>query len=164
MVSLAQTEEKKNENRAQYVIFQIGPEEYGVDINQVQEIIKPTRITNVPNTETHVLGVINLRGQIVPVVDLKRRFNFNTDNDMQNQRIITVEVRDTLIGLLVDNVNEVIWLNKGKLEPAPEIAGGLKQEYLEGIGKVEERLLVLIQLKKLLFDEKKENNIMNEGI
>lgn len=158
MVSLAQAEEKQDVQRDQYVIFQIGPEEYGVDINAVKEIIKPTKITNVPNTVKHVLGVINLRGQIVPVVDLRRKFNFETQNKKSTkQRIITVEVRDALIGLFVDDVNEVVWLNKEEIEPAPEVAGGIKQEFLDGVGKFEDRLLVLIQLDKLLFADEEKN-------
>lgn len=162
MNSLAQTEKAEETTKLQYVIFRLGPEEYGFDIKQVQEIIKPTRITNVPNTGEHVLGVINLRGQIVPVVDLKQKFNFNTDNDTPKQRIITVKVRDTLIGLLVDDVNEVIWLDKEDLEPAPE-SEELNQEFIKGVGKIDERLLILIQLDKLLFEDKKDN-ISNEGI
>lgn len=164
MESLAHAEERKDIQKSQYVIFQIGPEEYGVNIKQVQEIIKPTRITNVPNTDEHVLGVINLRGQIVPVVDLKRKFNFTTDSDSDKQRIITVKVRDTMIGLLVDDVNEVIWLDLDELEPAPEVAGGLKQEFLKGVGKVNDRLLILIQLDRLLFEDREENKNSNEGI
>lgn len=157
MVSLAQAEEKQEINREQYVIFQIGPEEYGVDINAVKEIIKPTKITNVPNTDDHVLGVINLRGQIVPVVDLHHKFSFDQNIDGEKkERIITVEVRDTMIGLFVDDVNEVIWINRDEIEPAPEVAGGVKQEFLEGVGKFEDRLLVLVELDKLLFEDEEE--------
>ena len=155
MVSLAQEEIQEKTSRNQYVIFQIGPEEYGVDIDSVKEIIKPTKITNVPNTDEHVLGVINLRGQIVPVVDLHQKFNFDVINDEEKkQRIITAEVRDALIGLFVDDVHEVVWLNKSEIQPAPEVAGGIRQEFLEGVGKINDRLLVLIELDKLLFAEK----------
>ncbi|MFN2362832.1 MAG: chemotaxis protein CheW, partial [Halarsenatibacteraceae bacterium] len=110
-------------NRDQFVVFQLGSEEYGVNISQAKEIIKPKNITNVPNTPEHVLGVINLRGQIVPVVDMKKRFSIELDSseEIDSSRIITVEVNDALIGIKVDGVNEVVWLDQDKLEPAPEV-------------------------------------------
>ncbi|MFW5855867.1 MAG: chemotaxis protein CheW [Bacillota bacterium] len=157
MVTAVEEEQSEDIKQVQYVIFQLGPEEYGIEINMVKEIIKPTRITNVPNTDEHVLGVINLRGQIVPVVDLRNRFDFDNEKISENQRIITVEVSNTLIGLMVDDVNEVLWLNEEEIEPPPEVAGGIKQEYLKGVGKVDERLLVLINLEQLLFSEIEEN-------
>ncbi len=146
MVSLAQEEKVEDVQREQYVIFQIGSEEYGVDIDKVKEIIKPSKITNVPNTEEHVMGVINLRGQIVPVVDLHEKFDFKVvDGREKKERIITVEVRDALIGLFVDDVHEVIWLENKEIAPAPEVAGGIKQEFLEGVAKINDRLLVIIE-------------------
>ena len=144
-------------NRDQFVIFQLGSEEYGVNISQAKEIIKPKNITNVPNTPEHVLGVINLRGQIVPVIDMKKRFSIElNDKQDDSSRIITVEVNDALIGIKVDGVNEVVWLDQDKLEPAPEVAGGLRQEYLIGIGKIGDRLLVLVDLNKILFEDSDE--------
>ncbi len=152
MSAIEQQDVREIEQR-QFVIFQIGREEYGVNITQAKEIIKPSKITNVPNTEEHILGVINLRGQIVSVVDLRKRFNMVIDEDEdEHLRIITVLVRDNLIGLMVDAVNEVVWLSEDEIEPAPEVAGGIKQEFLQGVGKVNDRLLVLIDLEKLLFD------------
>lgn len=147
-------------NKDQFVVFQLGTEEYGVNISQAKEIIKPKNITNVPNTPEHVLGVINLRGQIVPVVDMKKRFSIELDSseETDSSRIITVEVNDALIGIKVDGVNEVVWLDQDKLEPAPEVAGGVRQEYLIGIGKIEDRLLVLVDLNKILFEDTDEIN------
>ncbi|ACL69518.1 chemotaxis protein CheW [Halothermothrix orenii] len=149
------TEEKdvNLEARKQFVIFQLGEEEYGVSITNSKEIIKPTKITNVPNTPDYVLGVINLRGQIVPVVDLRKRFNIK-GADTDKQRIITVEVKGNLIGLMVDGVNEVVWFEESKIESAPEVDTDIKQEYIAGIGKIDERLIVLIDLEKLLFEDK----------
>lgn len=145
-------------NKDQFVVFQLGSEEYGVNISQAKEIIKPKNITNVPNTPEHVLGVINLRGQIVPVVDMKKRFSIELEEteETDSSRIITVEVNDALIGIKVDGVNEVVWLDQDKLEPAPEVAGGVRQEYLIGIGKIEDRLLVLVDLNKILFEDTDE--------
>lgn len=142
-------------NKDQFVVFQLGSEEYGVNVLQAKEIIKPKNITNVPNTPEHVLGVFNLRGQIVPVVDMKKRFSIELDENEKtdSSRIITVEVNDALIGIKVDGVNEVVWLDQDKLEPAPEVAGGVRQEYLIGIGKIQDRLLVLVDLNKILFED-----------
>jgi len=127
MSSVVQEEVLQEQLRKQYIIFQIGTEEYGILIKAVKEIIKPTKITHVPNTKEHILGVINLRGQIVPVVDLRKRIDIKTNKgEEDNTRIITVDVRNTLIGLLVDDVNEVVWLNDDNIGPAPEVAGGIK--------------------------------------
>ncbi len=141
-------------DKNQFVIFQLGDEEYGVNITQAKEIIKPSKITNVPNTNDYILGVINLRGQIVPVVDLRRRFNIKASEHTGKKRIITVEVRGNLIGLVVDGVNEVVWVDMNELEPAPEVSSGIKQEFIEGVGKFDDRLLILIDLDKLLFEER----------
>lgn len=138
--------------RNQIVVFQLGEEEYAVDITQSKQIIKISKITPVPNTAEFIRGVINLRGQIVPVVDLRKRFKI--DGVGEKERIITVEVRDSLIGLVVDNINEVFWYNAGEIEPAPEVDGGIKQEYLKGVVKREERLIVLIDLDKMLYENK----------
>ncbi len=160
------SEEEKNVDREQFVIFQIGREEYGVLISQTKEIIKPKRITSVPNTDEHVMGVINLRGQIVPVVDLKKKLDLQVEErtgvEDDEERIITVEVNDALIGIKVDSVNEVVWLEEDSIEPPPEVAGGIKQEYLRGVGRRENRLLVLVDLKALLFaDEQQKKEDIN---
>jgi purine-binding chemotaxis protein CheW len=147
-----ENENLKLEGKSQLVVFQLGEEEYAVDITQSKEIIKITKITNVPNTPDYVRGVINLRGQIVPVVDLRKRFNIQ--GRCEKEKIITVEVRESLIGLVVDAVNEVFWFDMEELEPAPEVEGGIKQEFVRGVLKRGERLLVLIDLNKLLFESK----------
>ncbi len=139
-------------SRNQIVVFQLDKEEYAVNITQSKQIIKISKITPVPNTAEYIRGVINLRGQIVPVVDLRKRFNI--EGSGEKERIITVEVRDSLIGLVVDNINEVLWFDEGELEPAPEIDGGIKQEYIKGIVKRGGRLLVLIDLDKMLYENK----------
>ena len=140
--------------KKQYVTFQLGNEEYGINIQKTRGIIKDFSVTNVPNTKKFIMGVINLRGQIVPVVNLHERFNFECSSKNKNQRIITVEIEKSLIGLLVDKVNEVIRINKNKIEPAPEVSEGIAREYLDGLAKTNEELIMLINLNKLLFSEK----------
>ncbi len=147
-----ENENLKLEGKSQLVVFQLGEEEYAVDITQSKEIIKISKITNVPNTPDYVRGVINLRGQIVPVVDLRKRFNI--PGESKKEKIITVEVKESLIGLVVDAVNEVFWFDMEELETAPEVEGGIKQEYVKGILKRDGRLLVLIDLNKLLFESR----------
>ncbi|MFP4660983.1 MAG: chemotaxis protein CheW [Halanaerobiales bacterium] len=142
----------EDSGRKQIVVFQLGNEEYAVDITQSKQIIKVSKITPVPNTAEYIRGVINLRGQIVPVVDLRTRFNITGNSN--KERIITVDVRDSLIGLVVDNINEVLWYQEDELEPAPEVEGGIKQEYVKGVIKRGERLLVLIDLDKMLFESR----------
>lgn len=151
---LEQEKQIKNNGQKQIVIFQLGEEEYAVDIIQSKEIIKVSKITPVPNTPSYVRGVINLRGQIVPVVDLRRRFNIPGVSN--KERIITVEVRDTLIGLVVDGVNEVFWFDMKDLEPAPQVEGSIKQEFIQGVARKEDRLLVIVDLERLLFENKDE--------
>lgn len=139
-------------DRNQIVVFQLEEEEYAVDITQSKQIIKISKITPVPNTADYIRGVINLRGQIVPVVDLRKRFN--VEGSGEKERIITVEIRESLIGLVVDNINEVLWYEEGELEPAPEVEGGIKQEYIKGVVKRGDRLVVLIDLNKMLYEDK----------
>lgn len=151
MKTAEENKETTKSAQGQFVAFQIGKEKYGVNIQQTRGIIKEFSITNVPNTEAFIMGVINLRGQIVPVVDLHDRFQFKEPPPEKDRRIITVKVRESLIGLLVDRVNEVVRINLGDVEPAPEVSGGIEQKYLEGIARVNNELLMLINLDKLLF-------------
>ncbi len=137
-------------NRHQYVVFQIDKEEFGVEILRTQEIHRYTKITRVPNAPHYVKGVINIRGEIIPVVDLRQRFGLESSNIQESTRIITVLIKDYQIGLLVDNVNEVLWIETNAIELAPSVAGGIEKEYLSGVGKIENRLIVLLNLEKIL--------------
>ena len=161
--------ENNDQNRQQFVTFKLGQETYGILIRKVKEIIKPKRITQVPNTENYMLGVINLRGQIVPVVNLKNKLKLDGNSSKDSEeRIITVEINDALIGIKVDQVSEVVWLENDRIDPPPEMAGGIRQEYLQGVGRENENLLVLLDLTSLLFADNEENlssdeEIMNEN-
>lgn len=137
-------------NRCQYVVFQIASEQFGVDIIRTKEIHRYTKITRVPNAPRFVKGVINIRGEIIPVVDLRDRFGLEPVEINDSTRIIEVMVRDFRIGLLVDDVNEVLWLDDNAIEPAPSVTGGIEKEYLNGVGKIDDRLVVLLNLEKIL--------------
>lgn len=151
--TLREDELMEDSERKQVVVFLLTDEEYAVDITQSKQIIKVSKITPVPNTPEYVRGVINLRGQIVPVVDLRKRFNIT--GAVEKERIITIEYEDILIGLLVDDIKEVLWYDIEKeLESAPEIDSAVRQDFIKGVIKKGKRLIVLIDLEKLLFDNR----------
>lgn len=141
---------QKEVNRYQYVVFQIANEEFGVEILRTKEIHRYTKITRIPNAPRFVKGVINIRGEIIPVVDLRDRFDLEAAEINDSTRIIEVMVRDFRVGLLVDDVNEVLWLDDNAIEPAPSVTGGIEKEYLNGVGKIDDRLIVLLYLEKIL--------------
>ena len=134
----------------QLVVFRLGSEEYGVDILQVQEIKRMLDITRVPQAPDFIEGVINLRGQIIPVLDLRRRFAFPAAERTADTRIIVVNIGELIIGLIVDTVLEVISLSKEAISPAPALVTGIDNDFLSGIGDWGERLLIILNLEKIL--------------
>lgn len=132
------------------VTFQLGREEYGVEIASVQEIIRATDITPVPGAPTHVRGVINLRGKIIPVVDLRRRFALAAVEASESQRIIVVELGEKRIGMLVDGVSQVIKVPAGVVEEMPEEATSVDENFIKGVGKLENRLVIILDLNRSL--------------
>lgn len=133
----------------QYVAFRLGAEEYGVSILQIQEIKRMTEITRVPHTPNYVKGVINLRGSILPVIDLKTRLNFTSGEYTDDARIIIVKLEEYSIGIIVDAVSEVLWLPADQVEPSPAFVGELEAEYIRGVGKVDGRLVILLNMEKV---------------
>jgi purine-binding chemotaxis protein CheW len=137
------------------VTFSLGREEYGVDISSVQEIIRATDITPVPGAPPHVRGVINLRGKIIPVVDLRSRFRMQAGEATDAQRIIVIELRGKRLGMQVDAVSQVIKVSSSIIEEMPEEAITLDQNYIKGVGKLEGRLIIILDLNSaLLLTEK----------
>ena len=138
----------------QLVIFQLGGEEFGVEIMQVQEIIRMPEITRIPQSPEYVEGVINLRGKIIVVINLDTRFGLNSKELDDDSRIIIVEVGDNVVGMVVDSVSEVLRLASSNVEPAPEIISTkIQADYLKGVGKLDDRLLILLDLERVLSDE-----------
>lgn len=129
--------------------------EYGVPITQVQEIITMTRPTQLPQAPDFVEGLINLRGRIIPIIDLKKRFQMGTSDITNDTRSVVVEVEGQTVGIIVDEVSEVLRLANSDIEPAPAIIGGITAEYLTGVGKIEGRLLILLDMNKILSDQEK---------
>ncbi len=138
------------ESVRQFVEFKIGEEEYGIDILQVKTIERMMPITRVPKAPAFVEGVINLRGEIVPVIDLKKRFDLPLSEITDDTRIIIVSAEDITMGMIVDSATEVVQLTSKAIEPAPPITGSIESDYLEGVGKINEKLLILLNVGKLL--------------
>jgi len=132
------------------IVFQLNHEEYGVDIMQVRSIEKMLPITRVPRAPGFVKGVINLRGVVTPVVDLRKRFSFSELEETEETRIIIVHVDGTEVGLIVDGASDVIDINEEQIEPPSDLVGGVKAEYLQGVANLEDRLLIMLNLKKVL--------------
>lgn len=134
----------------QIVLFQLAGEGYGVDIARIQGIIQVPEVTTVPQTAEFVEGVINLRGVIVPVVDLRKRFFLPTQEHGPDTRIINVEMADHIVGLVVDAVEQVLNIPADAIHPAPDLVTTIDSAYLRGIAKIDERLIMLLDLGKVL--------------
>lgn len=140
----------------QLVSFTIGEEEFGVDILKVQEINRMVEVTRVPNAPEYVDGVINLRGKVLPIIDLRRRFGMQRKEHDKNTRIVVVELGGKVIGFVVDAVSEVLRIPRSVTEPPPCIVGGVNAEYITAVGKLEDRLLILLDLERVLVEEEKQ--------
>ena len=151
-------EDKKHQSSEllQLVSFIIGNEEFGVDILYVQEINRMLSITKVPNAPEYVDGVINLRGRVIPVIDLRLKLGIPKKEHDKNTRIIVVEVSNKTVGFIVDAVNEVLRIPVNITEAPPEIVSGTNSEYIKAVGKLEDRLLILLDLEKIMSLEVKQ--------
>lgn len=134
----------------QLVVFKLNREDYGVSILQVQEIKRMTEITRVPNAPDYLKGVINLRGSVLPVIDLKTRLDLPPAEYTDDTRIIIVKVEDITAGLIVDAVSEVTSINAASIEAAQSVVSGLSAQYLSGVGKLGDNLLILLNLEAII--------------
>ena len=140
----------------QLVTFRLGKEEYSLDILKVQEIIRHMELTRVPKAPDFVDGVINLRGKVIPVIDLRKRFGLPVDEKTNETRIIVVDVATRTVGLKVDAVSEVLRLPSDTVEPPPAMVTGVESDYKKGVGKLDGRLLILLDVAKILTKTEKE--------
>ncbi|MFZ1685067.1 MAG: chemotaxis protein CheW [Candidatus Zixiibacteriota bacterium] len=149
---MAQIEKNSNANsdELQLVSFNIGTEEFGVEILKVQEINRMVEITKVPQAPHYVEGVINLRGKVIPIIDLRKRFNLDVKEYDKNTRIVVVDISGSIMGMIVDAVSEVLRLPSSTIEPPPEIVTGLNAEYIKGVAKLEDRLLIFLDLSRVI--------------
>jgi purine-binding chemotaxis protein CheW len=133
------------------IVFKLENEEYGIEVDKVQTIERMLPITRVPKTFTFVKGVINLRGVVIPIIDLRGRFSLPIVEYSENTRIIIVAVNDMEVGFIVDSANDVIDLNTDQIESPPEVVGGIKAKYLQGVAKInDDRLLIMLNLSEVL--------------
>jgi purine-binding chemotaxis protein CheW len=137
----------------QLVSFTLGDEEFGVDILKVQEINRMVAITRVPNTAEYVEGVINLRGKVIPIIDMRKRFGIKPKEDDKNTRIVVIELSGKVVGFVVDSVSEVLRIPRSITEPPPPIIAGIEADYITAVGKLEDRLLILLDLEKVFSEE-----------
>lgn len=146
-------ETTEREQELKVIVFQLKDEEYGVDIQQIRSVEQVPSITRVPRTPVFVKGVINLRGVVTPIVDLRERFKMEHRIYDENTRIIIVNAAGMEVGLVVDSANDVMDVPLSVIAPAPEIVGGINAAYLQGVAKLEDRLLILLDLERVLNNE-----------
>ena len=145
--------------KMQIVSFRNGDEEFGIDIMRVQEIIRIQAITKVPQMPDYIEGIINLRGNVIPVIDLRKKFEIHAKPFCDEMRIVVVNTGGRIVGFIVDSVHEVIRLTEEQIGPAPEIVSGISKRYIKGVGKLENRLIILLDLTELLTLE--ENKMLD---
>jgi purine-binding chemotaxis protein CheW len=137
----------------EFLTFTLGDEEYGVDILKVQEIRGYDTVTKVPNAPAFIKGVINLRGTIVPVVDLRLKFNLGRADYNEFTVMIILNVARRVVGMVVDGVSDVMQLTPEQIRPAPEFGSGVNTRFITGIGALEQRMLILMDIEKLMSSE-----------
>lgn len=141
----------------QMVGFNVGGEFFGAPIGAVKEIIRVPDITHVPDTPDFVEGVVNLRGKIVPVIDMRRRVGVPSTERNRNSRILVLELAGKIVGLIVDNASDILKIQEDAIEPPPDIVSSVGAEYVTGVGKLSNKLVVLLDLSKLLSSEEMRN-------
>ena len=138
---------------SQFLTFQLGDELYGVDILRVQEIKGYTTVTKIPNTPPHIKGVLNLRGTIVPIIELRTKFGMPTIDYTMFTVIVVVVVQEKIMGLVVDAVSDVLNIDKKDIQPPPEFGAKVDVSFINGIGKSGDKLVALLDMDLLLSDE-----------
>ncbi len=147
---LESTADTQVQNVSQYLAFHLGEEEYALDIKKISEIIKVREFTDIPRAPEYVLGIISLRGVVVPVFDLRLRLNLGRSELLATSRIVVCQVEDLTVGLLVDSINQVVNLVDEEVEPPPGVLSGLDREMVFGIGRYEGRMIILLQIQSVL--------------
>jgi purine-binding chemotaxis protein CheW len=142
--------EMLNQKEMKVIVFQLMEKEYAISVDVVQSIEKMLSISRVPKTPSYVKGVLNLRGVVTPIVDLRARFGLDVKEMDESTRIIIVTLEDYDVGLIVDAANDVLDIQVDSIEPQPEVVGSIEVDFISGVAKVEKRLLVMLNLDKVL--------------
>ncbi len=142
-----------NDEVLQWVTFKLEMETYGINVMQVQEVLRYTEIAPVPGAPSYVLGIINLRGNVVTVIDTRSRFGLESNEITDNTRIVIIEAEKQVIGILVDSVAEVVYLKASEIDAAPNVGNDESAKFIQGVSNRDGELLILVDLDQLLSDE-----------
>ncbi|MBV1777006.1 chemotaxis protein CheW [Burkholderiaceae bacterium DAT-1] len=142
-----------NGQDTEVLIFALGQEEYGLDILKVQEIRGYEAVTRIANAPTHIKGVVNLRGAIVPIVDLRLKFNLPEPVYNEFTVVIILNVKNRVVGIVVDGVSDVLHIAGDQCRPAPEFGAAVQSDYIEGLATVEDRMIILVNIEKMMSAE-----------
>ena len=145
--------ENNDDSIIQWVTFHLENEKYGIKVMQVQEVLRMTEIAPVPGAPHYVIGIINLRGNVVTVIDTRRRFGLSDTESDDETRIVIVEADNNVVGILVDSVAEVVDLKSSEIETAPNVGNDESSKYIQGVSSRDDELLILVDVNKLLSDE-----------
>ncbi|MBT6225647.1 MAG: purine-binding chemotaxis protein CheW [Candidatus Scalindua sp.] len=157
----AVAERKKTSSlEEKYLAFILDNESYGIEILRVREIIGLMDVTTVPQTPEYMKGVINLRGKVIPVIDLRLKFSMQEKEHTEETCVIVVEVNNTSIGIIVDSVSEVLEITRGEIEESPHFGHDIDTSYIMGLGKVKEKIVILLDIEEILSSE--ELDIVNQ--
>ncbi|MDD4343297.1 MAG: chemotaxis protein CheW [Eubacteriales bacterium] len=141
----------------QFVVFKLNNEEYGIEITSVEEILKYQDITNIPQADEYILGVINLRGKVIPIYNLKKKFYGENSNISEDTRIVVISHQDMSVGMIVDSVSEVLRISEDNIDLTNTFFSDKKNNSIVGIGKLDKRLLMIIDIKELFTEKEKSN-------
>ncbi len=150
---MTQTAQSTNDSVLQCVTFRLEDEIYGINVMQVQEVLRVSEIAPVPGAPDYVLGIINLRGNVVTVIDTRMRLGLSPKESDDSTRIVIIETDKQVVGILVDAVAEVVDLNTSEIESAPNVGNDESSKYIQGVASRDGELLILVDLNKLLTDE-----------
>lgn len=149
-------EDDEDTQKDKYLTFQLGEEEYGVDIRFVTEVVGLQEITSVPDMPEFIKGVINLRGKVIPVMDVRMRFNMEKRAYDDRTCVVVVDIDDTSVGLVVDEVQEVADIPESRIEPPPRVSKATRSRFIMGLGKMEDKVTILLDVRNLLYEEELE--------
>jgi purine-binding chemotaxis protein CheW len=153
MTKKANAVQDGNDQVLQWVTYRLGEETYGINVMQVQEVLRHTEIAPVPCAPDYVLGIINLRGNVVTVIDTRSRFGLPPAEVTDNSRIVIIESEQQVVGILVDSVAEVVYLRSSEIDSAPNVGTEESAKFIQGVSNRDGELLILVDLNKLLSDE-----------
>ncbi len=150
----AYDDDEEDTMKDRYFTFRIGDEEYGIEIEHVLEVIGLQKITEVPDMPDYVKGVINLRGQVIPIIDIRKRFNMEPRDYDDRTCVLVVDIRSSNVGFIVDQVSDVLDIPESSVEPPPKVSAGTGSgKFIKGLGKVEENVKIILDVQKLLYEE-----------